>query len=144
MVTVGAAVEITTPVRAVEVLEVTVPFVCFTVIEYVEFSKVVKVQLSVVDDAVIVQVTAVPEVGVAVKTTVAPTTSELAVKVGVLSFVFLSEFDEPVSDAVASVTVVGVATVMPVVTILRLENVAASFPKISCAAYESFADEGSA
>ena len=90
-----------------------------------------KVQLSVEAVAVITQVTALPEDGLAVNVTVAPTTSELAEKVGVLSFVNLSELEEPVSDDVANTTEVGVATVIPVVVMLLLEKVAASFPNSS-------------
>ena len=88
-------------------------------------------QESVVAVAVIVQVTALPDAGVAVKVTVAPITNELAVKVGVLSLVFLSVLEEPVSDAASSVTEVGIATVIPVVVMVRLAKVAASFPNSS-------------
>jgi hypothetical protein len=74
---------------------------------------------------------AVPVVGVAVKVTVAPTTKELEENVGVLSFVILSEFEVPESDAVASTGVVGVATVIALVEIDTLEKLAASLPKES-------------
>jgi hypothetical protein len=132
--TVGPAVTITTPVKATGDPEVTVPLACFTDTEYVESGRVVNVQESVVAVAVITQVMAVPDDGVAVKVTVAPMTRDPAENVGVLSLVFLSLFEEPVSEAAASTGVVGVATVIEVVVIARFEKLAASFPNSSCAA----------
>jgi hypothetical protein len=129
--TVGATVSITTPANGVGDVDVTVPLVCFTPIEYVVSGNVVNVQLSVVAVIVFTQVMAVPVVGVAVKVTVAPTTKELEENVGVLSFVILSEFEVPESDAVASTGVVGVATVIALVEIDTLEKLAASLPKES-------------
>ena len=55
----------------------------------------------VVAVAVNVQVTGVPLAGVAVTVTVAPTVKPAKSNVGVLSEVVLSEFVEPVSDALA-------------------------------------------
>ena len=57
--------------------------------------------------AVKIQVTGVPEAGVAVKVTVAPTVSPPTFIVGVLSLVILSEFEVPESDPESSVGVVG-------------------------------------
>ena len=79
-------------------------------------------------------VTADPDVGVAVKVTVAPITREPAVNVGVLSLVILSELDEPESEAESSVGAAGAPTVIPEVTMLRFEKEIASFPNSSCAA----------
>jgi hypothetical protein len=58
-----------------------------------------KLQEPVEPEAVKVQVTGEPTDGVAVKVTIAPEVSPATSKVGVLSAVVLSEFDEPVSDA---------------------------------------------
>ena len=131
IVTVGPVVKMTTPVSGVGDPDVTVPLVCFTAIEYVESGRVANVQVSVVAVAVITHVTAVPEVGVAVKVTVAPTTNELDENVGVLSFVFLSVFEDPVSEAAANTGVVGVATVIALVAIEIFVKLGASFPKAS-------------
>ena len=131
IVTVGPVVTITTPVKGEGDPDVTVPLVCFTAIEYVESGRVENVQVSVVATTVLTQVTAVPEVGVAVKVTVAPTTNELDEKVGVLSFVFLSVFEDPVSEAASNTGVVGVATVIALVAIEIFVKLGASFPKAS-------------
>ena len=131
MVTVGPVVTMTTPVSGAGDPDVTVPLVCFTAIEYVESGRVENVQVSVVATTVLTQVTAVPEVGVAVKVTVAPTTNELDENVGVLSFVFLSVFEDPVSEAAANTGVVGVATVIALVAIEIFVKLGASFPKAS-------------
>ena len=64
-----------------------------------------------------VQVTAEPDAGVAVKVTVAPTVNPPIFISGVLSFVILSEFDVPVSDAVARVGAFG-ATKAPIAIVL--------------------------
>lgn len=89
-------------------------------------------QESVVAVATIVQVTGVPVPIRAEKVTVAPMIRELALIVGVVSFVLLSVFEEPLSDVANRSIEVGVATVIPVVTILRLVNEIASLPKASC------------
>lgn len=71
-----------------------------TTTEYVPFANAgEKVQLPDVDVAVNVQVTGDPELGVAVTVTKAPVVKDVRSKVGVLSAVTLSEFEEPVSDA---------------------------------------------
>ena len=77
--------------------------------EYVPSAIVGNVQVPVVVVATKVQVTAVPDAGVAVNVIVAPTVKPLILMSGVLSLVILSEFDLPVSDVVASVGVPGVA-----------------------------------
>ena len=64
-----------------------------------------------------VQVTAEPDAGVAVKVTVAPTVNPPIFISGVLSFVILSEFDVPVSEAVAKVGALG-ATKAPIAIVL--------------------------
>ena len=56
-------------------------------------------QLPLVEVAAKVQVTGDPEEGVAVIVTCAPEISDVRSKVGVLSAVVLSEFEEPVSEA---------------------------------------------
>ena len=89
-------------------------------------------QESVVAVAVMTHVIGVPVPIRAAKVTVAPTMRELAETVGVLSLVILSVFEVPVSDPESKVTEVGVATVIPVVTILRLVNEMASLPNASC------------
>ena len=63
------------------------------------------------------QVTVDPEAGVAVKVTVAPTVNPPILISGVLSFVILSEFEVPVSDAVARVGAFG-ATKAPIAIVL--------------------------
>ena len=64
-----------------------------------------------------IQVTAVPLAGEAVTVTVAPTVNPAKLKVGVLSEVILSEFDDPVSEAAArtgaGVGVVGTTVKVP-------------------------------
>ena len=57
--------------------------------------------------AVKIQVTAVPDAGVAVKVTVAPTVRPPILIVGVLSFVILSVLEVPVSEAESRVGVPG-------------------------------------
>ena len=64
-----------------------------------------------------VQVTAVPDEGVAVNVIVAPTVNPPIFMVGVLSFVILSVLEEPLSDAVSSVGVPG-ATNAPIAIVL--------------------------
>jgi hypothetical protein len=75
------------------------------------------VQVWLVAVATKVQVTAGPEAGVAVKVTVAPTVNPPILISGVLSFVILSEFEVPVSDAVAKVGALG-ATKAPMAIVL--------------------------
>ena len=89
-------------------------------------------QVSVVAVAVITQVMGVPVPMRAENVTVAPMMSELAETVGVLSLVILSVLDVPVSDAMSKVSVVGVATVIPEVTMERFVNEIASLPNASC------------
>ena len=67
-----------------------------------------------------IQVTAVPEAGVAVKVTVAPTVRPPIFMVGVLSFVILSVLEVPVSDAESRVGV-AVAT-RPPIAIVRVST----------------------
>jgi hypothetical protein len=69
-----------------------------------------------------VQVTAGPEAGVAVKVTVAPTVSPPILISGVLSFVILSEFEVPVSDAVAKVGAAGVARALIAIVLVSAGN----------------------
>ena len=88
-------------------------------------------QESVVAVAVITQVIGAPVPIRAENVTVAPMMSELAETVGVLSFVILSVLDVPVSDDVSKVTAVGVATVIPVVTIVLFVKEIASLPNAS-------------
>jgi hypothetical protein len=76
-----------------------------------------KVQVWLVEVATKVQVTADPEAGVAVNVTVAPTVNPPIFISGVLSFVILSEFEVPVSDAVARVGALG-ATKAPMAIVL--------------------------
>ena len=76
-----------------------------------------KVQVCVVALATKVQVTVDPEAGVAVKVTVAPTVNPPILISGVLSLVILSEFEVPVSDAVARVGALG-ATKAPIAIVL--------------------------
>ena len=85
----------------------------------------------VVAVATITHVTGVPVPIRAEKVTVAPITKELALIVGVESFVLPSVEEDPVSELAASATDVGVATVIPDVVILTEENETASFPKRS-------------
>ena len=68
-----------------------------------------KVHVWLVEVATKVQVTVDPEAGVAVKVTVAPTVNPPIFISGVLSFVILSEFEVPVSEAVARVGAAGAA-----------------------------------
>ena len=110
---------------------------------YTPSGSVVNVHESVVAVAVITHVTGVPVPILAEKVTVAPMINELAETVGVLSFVLPSLFSVPVSELAARATEVGVATVIPVVTILRLVNEIASLPNASCTAYTSSAPLGS-
>jgi hypothetical protein len=75
------------------------------------------VQAWLVAVATKVQITAGPDAGVAVKVTVAPTVKPPILISGVLSFVILSEFEVPVSDAVAKVGALG-ATKAPMAIVL--------------------------
>jgi hypothetical protein len=75
------------------------------------------VQVWLVAVATNVQITAGPDAGVAVKVTVAPTVNPPIFISGVLSFVILSEFEVPVSDAVAKVGALG-ATKAPIAIVL--------------------------
>ena len=107
--TVGRVASILIFVSAVDVAVVAPPSDCVAVMEYVPSAIVGNVQVPVVVVATKVQVTAVPDAGVAVNVIVAPTVKPLILMSGVLSLVILSEFDVPVSDVVASVGVLGVA-----------------------------------
>ena len=76
-----------------------------------------------------VQVTAEPDAGVAVKVTVAPTVNPPIFISGVLSFVILSEFDVPVSDAVARVGAVGAArALMAIVRVIAAKICVSDLP----------------
>ena len=70
-----------------------------------------------------VQVTAGPDAGVAVKVTVAPTVNPPILISGVLSFVILSEFEVPVSEAVASVGAAGVARALIAIVRVIASNI---------------------
>jgi hypothetical protein len=72
----------------------------------------VKLQVPVLADAVNMHVTSEPLAGVAVTVTCAPDVSDARSKVGVLSAVLLSEFDEPVSEALCRSGAAAVATVV--------------------------------
>ena len=70
--------------------------------------------------ATIVHVTGAPLS--AEKVTVAPITNELALMVGVVSLVLLSVLEVPLSELATKSTEVGVATVIPEVTMERFVN----------------------
>jgi hypothetical protein len=70
------------------------------------------VQVPVLDDAVNVHVRGEPVAGVAVTVISAPDVKDVRSKVGVLSAVILSEFDEPESDALCRSGAPAVATVV--------------------------------
>ena len=76
-----------------------------------------KVHVPLVAIATKVHVTVGPDAGVAVKVTVAPTVNPPMLISGVKSFVILSEFEVPVSDAVARVGALG-ATKAPIAIVL--------------------------
>ena len=84
-----------------------------TVTEYVSLGKAdANVQVPVLEDAVNVHVRGEPVVGVAVTVISAPDVKDARSKVGVLSAVILSEFDEPESDALCRSGAPAVATVV--------------------------------
>jgi len=95
-------------VSAVEEAELTPPLVCTDVIDHVPSASVPKSQL-VCAVAVKVQVTFAEPAFVAVTVTVLPFVALPTEIVGVLSDVMLSEFDEPLSEAVSTTGVAGVA-----------------------------------
>jgi hypothetical protein len=109
---------ITRPVNADEAGE-SIPLTLWTAVtEYVPFaSGVVKVQLPVVALAVNEQVTGEPVAGVAVSVISAPEVKDESSKVGVVSAVVLSEFDEPVSDAACKSGELEVGTVVVIAII---------------------------
>jgi hypothetical protein len=112
-VTVGRVASIFTFANAADAAVVVPPSDCVAVIEYVPSAIVGNVQLLVVVVATKVQVTVAPDAGTAVSVTVAPTVKEPMFIVGVLSFVILSLFEVPLSDAASSVGVAG-ATKAPI------------------------------
>jgi hypothetical protein len=89
---------ITSPVSAVEALEVMLLKVWVAVTEYVPLANVVNGQDPVAPVAVKVHTTAVPEDGVAVKVMTAPTAKPDSEISGVSSFVVLSVLEEPRSE----------------------------------------------
>ena len=138
-VTVGRVASICTFANAVDASVVVPPSVCLAVIEYVPSGNVVvKVQDPVVASATNVQVTGVPEAGVAVKVTVAPTVSPPIFMVGVLSFVILSLFKVPVSDAASRVGVAVVAT--PPIAIVRVKDAKIGVSDFPPNSYNAFID----
>ena len=87
------------------------------------------VQVWLVAVATNVQVTVDPEAGVAVKVTVAPTVNPPILISGVLSFVILSEFEVPVSDAVARVGAAGAArALIAIVRVIAANIWVSDFP----------------
>jgi hypothetical protein len=87
------------------------------------------VQEPVVPFATKVQVTAVPEVGVAVKVTVAPEVKPPIFIVGVLSFVILSVLELPVSDPESRVGAAGAAIPPKIIVRVKAGKVGVSpFP----------------
>ena len=85
-----------------------------------------------------VQVTAVPEAGVAVKVTVAPTVKPPIFIVGVLSFVNLSLFEVPESEAESRVGALGAAKAPIAIVRVSAEKIDVSdFPPNS---YKGFLD----
>jgi hypothetical protein len=85
-----------------------------------------KVQELVVVVATNVQVTAVPDAGVAVNVIVAPTVNPLIFIVGVLSFVILSVPEVPVSDAESRVGVAGATKAPIAIVLVNVANVGSS------------------
>ena len=83
-------------------------------------------QVPVVLVATKLQVTAVPEAGVAVSVTVAPEVKLPILISGVLSFVILSVLETPVSEAVARVGVPVAASPPNVIVRVRAANVGVS------------------
>ena len=75
------------------------------------------------------QVTVGPEAGVAVNVTVAPTVNPPILISGELSFVILSEFEVPVSDAVARVGAFGATKAPIAIVLVSVANIGVSdFP----------------
>ena len=137
-VTVGAVASITTLAKAVESTVVVPPNDCLAVIEYVPSVSVENVQLPVVLSATNVHVTGEPEAGVAVRVIVAPTVKPPTLIVGVLSLVFLSVLDDPVSDAESSVGALGAARATMEIVRVSAEKIEVSdFPPNS---YRAFMD----
>jgi hypothetical protein len=85
-----------------------------------------KVQELVVVVATNVQVTAVPDAGVAVNVIVAPTVNPLIFIVGVLSFVILSVLEVPVSDAESRVGVAVAARAPIAIVRVKTPNIGSS------------------
>lgn len=111
---VNVVFSIFTLANSVESAEVTPSRVCAAIIEYVAFANAGEnVHEPVAPEAVKLHVKADPEVGVAVKVTVAPAARFPTVNVGVLSAVSLSVLDVPKSDAASKSGVPGadIATV---------------------------------
>ena len=75
------------------------------------------------------QVTVGPEAGVAVNVIVAPTVNPPIFISGVLSFVILSEFEVPVSEAVAKVGAFGATKAPIAIVLVSVANIGVSdFP----------------
>jgi hypothetical protein len=97
--------------------------------EYVPSAIVGKVQLVTVEEATKVQVTDWPDAGLAVNVIVAPEVNPPMLMVGVLSFVILSEFEVPVSEAESSVGVpVETNAPIAIVRVKTPNNTVSDFP----------------
>jgi hypothetical protein len=105
--TVGLVVSIV-KLNALDVAESTPPPVCLDVIDHTPSARVPRTQ-PVCAVAVKVHVTEVEPALVAVTVTVLPSVAPLTERVGVLSDVMLSEFEEPVSEPVSTSGVPGAA-----------------------------------
>ena len=136
--TVGRTVSICTLVKAVDGAVVVPPNVCVAVIEYVPSSIVPNVQDPVVPLATNVQVTAVPDAGVAVSVTVAPDVNPPILIVGVLSLVILSVLKVPVSEVESRVGV-PVAASAPI-AIVRVKDAKIGVSDFPPNSYSAFID----
>jgi hypothetical protein len=106
--TVGLVVSIVR-LTAAEIAESTPAPFCFEVTDHMPSASVPKSQLVVPTAAVNVHVTEVEPALVAVTVTVLPSVAPPTERVGVLSDVMLSEFEEPVSEPVSTSGVPGAA-----------------------------------
>jgi hypothetical protein len=106
--TVGLVVSIVR-LTAAEIAESTPAPVCFEVTDHMPSASVPRLQLVVATAAVKVHVTEVEPALVAVTVTVLPSVAPPTERVGVLSDVMLSEFEEPVSEPVSTSGVPGAA-----------------------------------
>jgi len=106
--TVGSVLSIVR-LNALDATESIPLLVCFEVIDHTPSESVPRSQLVVPTAAVKVHVTEVEPAFVAVTVTVLPFVAPLTERVGVLSDVMLSEFEEPVSEPVSTSGVPGAA-----------------------------------